>query len=138
MKLYAAAGTLRQEDTIAFAKELIFTFFCHKPDKLIEMKKIFLLIFISNLFLLACDKNGQPAITESTGVIISMSGEKCMCCWGWNITIDGSIYRFEEIPASSSLHLNTITFPTVVNIKWRNAEGQCKETIIEVQQISRR
>lgn len=102
------------------------------------MKKIFLLLLMSTLLLVACNKKDQPVVKESIGVITSVSGEKCMCCWGWNIAIDGKTYRFEKIPASSSLDLNTITYPTVVNIKWRNADGQCKGIIIEVQEISRR
>lgn len=82
------------------------------------------------------DKDVDGKKFSGKGVITSMSGEKCACCWGWNISIDGKSYRFEKVPAGS-INLETLTYPTPVSITWRDVKGGCNGTIIEVLAISK-
>ncbi|CAN5591250.1 hypothetical protein BH10BAC2_BH10BAC2_20910 [soil metagenome] len=108
------------------------------------MKKITFLILACTIIVTACTKNtGHQATTNiainavnSEGTITGMDGRKCACCWGWLIEIDGKQYKFDKIPESSSFNLNNISYPANVNIKWKDAEGDCSGKLIEVLSIS--
>ncbi len=107
-------------------------------DKKRRMKKNILLLLFIIMAASACKKNNGSGIKNSTGVITSMSSEKCACCWGWNITIGGENYRFEKIPASAPFDLENITYPTTVNIEWQNSHTGCDGIIIVVLAISKK
>jgi hypothetical protein len=99
------------------------------------MKKAIAVIVILSCLFTRCKKDDSAP--ESIGVITGMDGRKCACCWGWLVEIDNQTYKFDKIPATASLDLNTITYPTTVKIKWRDAQDDCKGKLIEVLHISR-
>ncbi|HRI22124.1 MAG TPA: hypothetical protein PLA68_14275 [Panacibacter sp.] len=108
---------------------------CH--SKKYFMKRNILMLLIIAMAASACKKDKQPGVKDSVGIITSMSSEKCACCWGWNITIDGKNYRFDKIPPASSLDLENIIFPATVNIEWQDLHSSC-DGIIDVVTISKR
>lgn len=104
------------------------------------MQKLVFFIIIATLFLCCqkySDKNEKNKITASTAVITGRDLTKCACCWGWIIEINNAVYKFDRIPANSPLDLDNITYPTTVNIQWRNSQGSCSGRLIDVISISR-
>jgi hypothetical protein len=92
------------------------------------MQKLVFFIIIATLFW-GCQKNsvkdGKSKIIASTAVITGRDLTKCACCWGWIIEINNAVYKFDRIPASSPLNLDALTYPTTVQIQWRNSQGSC-------------
>jgi hypothetical protein len=118
-------------------------FFCH-PAKHRRMNKIIFLL-ATVIFLSACSKNAnhESAVVASdnssakaTGTITGLNPDKCACCWGWLVDIDGTQYKFDKIPEGSPLNVNNITYPLNVKIEWKETEGDCSGKLIEVLSIS--
>jgi len=65
-----------------------------------------------------------------------MNPDKCACCWGWLVSIDGKEYKFDKIPEGSPLNVNNISYPTKVKIEWKDTGGDCRGKLIEVLSIS--
>lgn len=123
---------MNRQQLITFVqKQRLYYFHCHS-----FMKKAFT---IGLLILCLCTSCGRDNTTilpmESIGIITGMDLRKCACCWGWLVDINNTTYKFDKIPANSSLDLNNLTFPTFVKIKWRDAQDGCKGQLIEVIEI---
>jgi hypothetical protein len=97
------------------------------------MKQLLWGIPILLTMLAGCKKESQY---QSAGIITSRSLEKCYCCWGWTISIDGRRYKFNKIPDGSPVDLEKISYPTVVKIQWRNTNNSCSGHI-DVLEISK-
>jgi hypothetical protein len=99
------------------------------------MQKLVFIVFLS-VITFSCRKDENENSKNSTGIITGMDQRKCACCWGWIVEIDNNQYKFEKIPAGSSLDLSNLSYPTTVNISWRESQGNCSGRIIEVLSIS--
>ena len=104
------------------------------------MKKLIILPALFLLVITGCQKNGSPAAAKETignAVITGFSPDKCACCWGWNVEIDGKTYRIDKFPDDVDFDVTNISFPMTVSITWSELAGGCKGTIIDVQHISK-
>ncbi len=98
------------------------------------MKKLVLLL-VTCYLLNACTRDDQGDFKLSKGTITGFSTEKCMCCWGWNVTINGKSWRFDKVPVITNLDLFNQTYPVKVTLKWKEEQGRCKGKIIEVTEL---
>src|SRR5262245_34047650 len=101
------------------------------------MKKLSLAVILLSTFLWSCDKKNAGPHYTGKAVITGRSLEKCACCWGWNIDINGHSYRFEKVPSTTTFDLENETFPLPVMIEWSESAGGCKGIIIDVLSISK-
>jgi hypothetical protein len=105
------------------------------------MKKIFftLILFATFTSFIGCtDKDDKveavPTQYESTGQIVGKDTAACACCGNWIIKIDGidNTLQFVKLPNSSTIDLNTATFPLSVSLKWAiDPNSSCGFIIIE-------
>jgi hypothetical protein len=100
------------------------------------MKKILFTAITITILFSACQKNHSANEKSSNGIITGMDPRKCACCWGWIIEIDNTVYKFEKIPARSTIDLNNLSYPANVIITWRDSQGSCSGRLIEVLSIS--
>ncbi|OQX80883.1 MAG: hypothetical protein B6D64_02640 [Bacteroidetes bacterium 4484_276] len=71
----------------------------------------------------------------SFGAITGYDWRKCMCCGGWIIEIDNSIYRFFELPDNCIINLENETFPLNVKLDWVEEDFQCLGDEIIIKKI---
>ena len=92
------------------------------------MKKIFIILLIFPLLTLSsCSKNKYM----NTGKITEIDIEKCSCCGGWLIEINGFKLRFKELPTNSNLNLTNANFPIDVLLNWKYVDDlACKKNIV--------
>ncbi|MBL7739752.1 MAG: hypothetical protein JNK14_11065 [Chitinophagaceae bacterium] len=100
------------------------------------MKKVFFVWAVVVSFLTACNKNTDGDIKKSTGILTGFDASKCYCCWGWIISINNTVYKFDKKPASSSIDLENISYPATVNIEWRPSSTKNCSNWIDVIRIS--
>lgn len=100
------------------------------------MKKLLLVFLVAVVLAPACHKSEELAATTSNAIIIGMDSRKCACCWGWIIEIDNTTYKFDKIPAGSSIDLNNLVYPVPVTVTWRNPQGLCGYPLIEIVSIT--
>ena len=55
---------------------------------------------------------------QSSGTIAGPDMRECICCGGYFIEIGDSTYNFDMLPATSTINLETETFPINVNLDW--------------------
>lgn len=93
------------------------------------MKNLIFIIYTS-IFLLIYSSCGK-ADYMSTGKIVGIDTEKCDCCGGMLIVIEGFELRFFEMPNESKINLQTATFPLEVNLNWKYSDDdqKCKTKI---------
>lgn len=104
------------------------------------MKKLIIIPVLFLLIITGCQKNNAATAAKTSvgnAVITSFSPDKCACCWGWNVEIDGKTYRIDKFPDDIDFDIDSITFPMAVSITWSESTGGCKGTIIDVQHISK-
>ena len=66
------------------------------------------LIILSTVLVLtisSCDKKSQPTNEESQKIvanaeIVGFNQEKCGCCWGWVIVMNGDTIKTDSLPNS--------------------------------------
>jgi hypothetical protein len=100
------------------------------------MRKILLAAISTVILFSACQKNDSSCgnhdsgnIKESTGTITGRDMNKCSCCWGWVIEIDNVTYKFDKVPAGSTVNLETLSYPASVNLTWHVLPGNCSNRI---------
>jgi hypothetical protein len=103
--------------------------------KQIFMRKILLAAITTVILFSACQKNDSncgynPAsVNVSKAKIIGRDLNKCSCCWGWIIEIDNVTYKFDKAPSGSTINLDNLTYPALVNVTWHLLPGVCGNRI---------
>ena len=72
----------------------------------------------------------QPAAAKETignAVITGFSPDKCACCWGWNVEIDGKPHRIDKFPDDVDFDVTNISFPMTVSITWSESAVAVRE-----------
>ena len=100
------------------------------------MKKILQLLSVFMLLALlwTCSKsNGSGStggIYRSNGVITGFDYNKCKCCGGYQIEINGKQYLFSSIPSGSLLKNFVISYPFPVTLDWKkDTSSGCSDRI---------
>jgi hypothetical protein len=79
------------------------------------------------------DPGNNDAMSE--GIITGPDLRYCMNCGGYFITIDGSKYRFYELPKGSDIDLNNAKYPINVDLRWTKNSGYESSGLITIQNI---
>jgi hypothetical protein len=87
----------------------------------INMKQ-FILFFAIILIAASCKKDKSDM---NEAAIIGADMTMCACCGGYFIDINNTRYRFNPDSVTSSLNLNTATFPLDVDLEWVSIVGPC-------------
>jgi len=66
-----------------------------------------------------CCQSDDSIEYQSVGEILGPDLGMCICCGGWHITIEGTTYNFDSIPANSDIVLQKETFPLFVKLDWK-------------------
>ena len=85
--------------------------------------------FLFSLMLCSCI-NDDLASYKSEGIITGPDYKMCVCCGGWEITIDDQRYHFDLLPADSRIDLNKEKFPLKVKLNWEIDKTACKWIVI--------
>jgi hypothetical protein len=102
----------------------------YKKVKIFAMKKnCIVFLFTLALATIACNKNND---TLEAATITQRDFSYCACCGGFFIEIDGVQRRFETIPSSSTIDLQTITLPLEVKVRWQEKQERCKDDLIDI------
>ena len=97
------------------------------------MKTYFYSLLLASILLYSC---GEEEKYVDKGVILGIDSGYCVCCGGWFINIDNSLYRFYNLPLEKDINLETDTiFPINVELDWSVSQNGCsnnngKEIII--------
>ena len=83
--------------------------------KMKVLKAIGITVLIAGVFF-SCDKEKNNF--ESTAVITGPDIRDCICCGGYFIELNDSVYNFDTLPPSSQINLSEETFPITVNLDW--------------------
>ncbi len=105
------------------------------------MKSNIVLILTIVMLLASCitDDPGNPGREyKSSGSITGYDMRECACCGGWFINIGGERYRFQSLPAGSSLILDHAQFPIEVLLDWEKVEKPCLGDEINVIRIKKK
>ena len=78
------------------------------------IEKLILIVLLASI-IVSCKKEETY---QSNGIITGPDMRECICCGGYFIEIDDSTYNFDILPASSSINLETDTFPINVSLDW--------------------
>lgn len=71
-----------------------------------------------------------------TASILGFDTEKCDCCGGWIIDIEGYRLRFKELPEESKIDLTNANFPLKVQLNWKYTKSlKCVKTNIDILEI---
>ena len=92
-------------------------------------KNCIVFLFTLALATIACNKNND---TLEAATITQRDFSYCACCGGFFIEIDGVQRRFETIPSSSTIDLETITLPLEVKVRWQEKQERCKDDLIDI------
>jgi hypothetical protein len=85
---------------------------------MIGMKLLFkVLVFV---FLASCSNHGVESFM-SDGTILGPDMRECICCGGYFIEINDSVYNFDSLPPSSGIDLDKAIFPLAVKLDWEYA-----------------
>jgi len=100
------------------------------------MKKLFILLFAIQLFSLnSCSKSEYM----DSATIIGLDTEKCDCCGGWIIDIEGFKLKFDKLPEESDIVLLNANFPIDVELNWKyTKELKCSKTKIDIIDIKKK
>jgi hypothetical protein len=86
------------------------------------MKHIFILICFLLLFSLGCSKEGEY---RSKGEITGQDIRMCVCCGGYFIKIDNSVYLAPSLPAEFKYDFTNAVYPIQVKLDWELIQNQC-------------
>ena len=96
-------------------------------------------ILISSMILVfimtSCEKN-QGFMSQ--GIITKPDFRKCMCCGGFFIDIEDSVYRFDQWPDDFTFNWETDTFPIEVYLNWQIDSILCLGDEILVSRMRRK
>jgi len=84
--------------------------------------------FLFSLMLEGCT-NGDLVSYKSEGTVIGPDLKMCVCCGGWEITIDNKTYHF-EMPSNSGISADKDKFPLRVKLNWEIENTACKWIIV--------
>lgn len=71
----------------------------------------------------ACKKDNDNLVPA---VVTGFDLRECACCGGWFIKIDNTTYRFDQIPAGSTVEFDGSTvFPKAVRVEWQKKDPSC-------------
>ena len=87
------------------------------------MKYIFFLLVIFSFGFKPLDKGAVKA------TLTTFHTEKCGCCWGWGIEIDGKEYISDKLPNIPVAHHDTITYPKTIYIEYTQDVKGCPNMI---------
>lgn len=87
------------------------------------MKTTFLLLLISGLLALSCEKVKY----ENTGTITGADLALCACCGGYFIDIDGTQYRFEKTELPEGFTFEDNQLPMLVELDWELKTDGCTD-----------
>lgn len=99
------------------------------------MKQLLILSLVVMTFSFSCRKEN---VTLDTGTITGPDSRECVCCGGWFVNINDSLWRFTEQPANSDVDLTNTTFPIVVELKWEKDADACLSDEIIVSYIRKK
>ena len=90
------------------------------------MKKLLLVFIIGSLLSLSgCEKSTNIDNTTSNAKITGFVFEKCMCCWGWVITVNSHTIKADSIPGLSPY--SNMIFPINAKITIGDKTRSCSE-----------
>lgn len=99
----------------------------------------------AGLFLASCSNAADTGGTQSDGLILYGEFTRCagFCCGAWYIIeIDGQTYRFNSVPAGSSVDPSSFAqddYPVPVRLDWNVSSETCaRQQPIDVLHIERR
>jgi hypothetical protein len=80
------------------------------------------ILVLSLIFVFSCKKE-----TDNTniGKITGQDYRKCMCCGGWFIDINNTVYVFDQLPPNSGINLEAETLPITVKVAWKKNTSRC-------------
>lgn len=98
-----------------------------------------IIIGITALFItLICCKKESSQDYKSSGVITGPDYRACVCCGGYFIQIDTSMYEFNTLPSGSDINLLTETFPIAVKLDWQfPVNSACPNNRIDILRIKK-
>jgi len=91
-------------------------------------QKFLRLAFLFSLMLGGCT-NDDLVSYKSEGTVIGPDVKMCVCCGGWEITIDNKTYHF-EMPSNSGINADKDKFPLKVKLNWNIDNTACKWIIV--------
>ncbi len=93
-----------------------------------------LALFLAAFFVSCSDPQDPNPSFKNRGMITGQDTRKCSCCGGWFIEIEGTQYRFLELPAGSNVKLTEATFPIPVLVSWSKPTpaNDCVRDVIAV------
>lgn len=59
------------------------------------------------------------------GTITGIDPRDCMCCGGWFVVINGSTYRFDQVPEDCTIDFSQVIYPIDVRLEWTKKIPQC-------------
>jgi len=101
--------------------------------------KILLVIcmaIFSTVIFISCDKEENKF--ESTAVITGPDVRDCICCGGYFIELNDTVYNFDSLPTSSTINLTEETFPITVNLDWSYDRNCGNIQYIEITRIAKK
>ena len=72
----------------------------------------------------------ETADNPVKAIITGQDMRDCMCCDGWMIKIDSSVYDFNKVPQGCTINLDSAKFPLNVYISWIKDTISCGNKII--------
>jgi hypothetical protein len=93
------------------------------------MKRLIIISGILFLTFCECKKDNN---TYDVAVITGPDNGECICCGGWFISINNSVYEFWTPPTSTNIDLEHATFPMYVKVGWQKTEKGCRSNLITV------
>ncbi|MBX7127197.1 MAG: hypothetical protein K1X47_15990 [Cyclobacteriaceae bacterium] len=82
------------------------------------------------LSLAGCFQKTEEAAYPVRGTIQGRDLGYCMCCDGYLIQIDSTVYRFQSVPENSGIQLEKETYPLEVKLAYTET-GSCRHILIK-------
>jgi hypothetical protein len=86
------------------------------------MKQISILLGFLLLFAFGCSKEAEY---RSKGEITGQDIRMCVCCGGWFIKIDNSVYLAPSLPAEFRYDFTNAAYPIPVKLDWELMPDPC-------------
>jgi len=86
------------------------------------MKYLHTAVVFAMMMLCGCTKDSHGL---QEGMITGPDLRECVCCGGWFILVEGSRYRFYEVPETSNIDLQNESFPLRVELRWKQDPQAC-------------
>ena len=86
-----------------------------------NMKTRFIILIFSALLVLSCEKDTY----QSTGTITGPDLRMCVCCGGYFLDMDGTLYLFEQSELPDGFTFTDDELPLKVELNWKPKTGGC-------------